>query len=177
MSVSTYVLTDGKNTVITYPYSLGQMIADNPTVSFPVPTPDEIAADYNTFPVVDTPQPSYDPMTQNLTLVNPAKQAGVWHQEWSVTEATPEEQAARLEAWRANTSCTPLQGKIELNNEGLLTNAEAAVAAADKNTQLAWANAIIWYRTSPLIETLGTELGLSPIDLDNLFKQAQQISV
>lgn len=177
MSVSTYVLTDGGNTIVTYPYSIGQMISDNPTVSFPVPTPDEIAAEFNTFPVEDTPQPTYDPMKQNLALVNPTKQGGVWIQQWSVTEATPEEQAERLATWRASTSCTPLQGKIELNNQGLLEAAESAVAAGDTTTKLAWANAIIWLRTSPLIETLGTQLGLSPDDLDNLFIQAQKISV
>lgn len=177
MSVSTYVLTNGSNTIEKYPYSIAQMMSDNPTVSFPVPVPDEVAAQFNVYPVEDAPQPSYDYMTQNLTLVNPLKQENIWVQQWSVTTATPEEQAARLEAWRSATSCTPLQGKIELNNQGLLTNAEAAVAAADKNTQLAWANAIVWYRTSPLIETLGAQLGLTPTDLDNLFKAAQQIKV
>lgn len=177
MTVSTYVLTNGSDTIVTYPYSIGQMVAAHPTVSFPSPVPDEIAADYNTFPVIDTPQPSYDYMTQNLNLIDPVKNNTDWVQQWSVTTATPEEQATRLAAWRANTSCTPLQGKIELNNENLLTQAESAVAAADKNTQLAWANAIIWYRTSPMIETLGTQLGLTPTDLDNLFKAAQKITV
>ena len=177
MAISSYVLTDGGNTVVTYPYTIQQMIDDNPTVSFPLPCPDEIAAEYNTFPVEATPQPTYDPMTQNLNQVNPVKQNGVWHQEWSVTTATPEEQAARLQQYRANLSCTPLQGKIELNNQNLLDAAEAAVAAGDTNTKLAWANAIIWYRTSPMIETLGAALGLSPTDLDNLFEQAKQISV
>lgn len=177
MTVSSYVLTDGKNTVVTYPYTIQQMIDDNPTVSFPLPCPDSIAAEYNTFPVEATPQPAYDPMTQNLTLENPVKINEGWTQQWLVTEATSAEQAERLAAWRANASCTPLQGKIELNNENLLTQAEQAVAASDKNTQLAWANAIIWLRTSPMIETLGAQLGLNPTDLDNLFKAAQQIVV
>lgn len=177
MAISSYVLTDGADTVVTYPYTIQQMIDDNPTISFPVPTPDSLAAEYNVFPVEATPQPSYDPMTQNLNMVNPIKQGGVWTQQWTVTPATPAEQAERLATWRANASCTPLQGKIELNNEGLLTEAEQIVAASDKNTQLAWANAITWLRTSPMIESLGAQMGLTPNDLDNLFRQAQQIQV
>lgn len=177
MAISSYVLTDGGNTIVTYPYTIQQMIDDNPTVSFPLPCPDSLAAEYNVFPVTATPQPTYNSMTQNLNQINPAKQGGEWFQEWSVTQATPEEQAERLANWRASTSCSPLQGKIELENQNLLDQAEAIIAQADKVTRLAWNNATIWYRTSPMIETLGTQLSLSPDDLDNLFKQAQQIKV
>lgn len=177
MTVSTYVLTDGGNTIVQYPWSIDQMIMANPTVSFMVPVPDEIAADYNTFPVVDTPQPAYDPMRQDLSLVDPKKQDGVWYQQWSVTDVSPEVYDTRLAAYRASLYCTPLQGKIELNNQELLDAAEAAVAQADKVTRLAWNNATIWYRTSPMIETLGAGLGLSPDDLDNLFVQAATITV
>lgn len=177
MSVSTYVLTDGGNTIVTYPYSTTQLIQANPTVSFPVPVPDSVAEQFNTFPVQDTARPPFNPMTQNLSLVDPVRQDGVWFQQWSVTEATPEEQAERLATYRANLQCTPLQGKIELENQGLLDAAEAEVANADKITRLAWNNATIWYRTSPMIETLGAGLGLSADDLDNLFVQAAQITV
>lgn len=177
MTVSTYVLTNGANIIVTYPWSIDQMMAANPTVSFTVPVSDEIAAQFNTFPVVDTPQPTYNPMTQDLNLVNPTLQDGVWHEQWSVTDVSPEEYAVRLAAYRASLSCTPLQGKIELENQGLLDAAEAEVAGADKITRLAWNNATIWYRTSPMIETLGAGLGLSPDDLDNLFVQAAKITV
>lgn len=177
MTVSTYVLTNGENIIITYPWSVDQMIQANPTVSFTVPVSDEIAAQFNTFPVQNTPQPVYDPMTQNLNLVNPTRQDGVWFEQWSVTDVTPEVYAERLAAYRASLSCTPLQGKIELDNRDLLDAAEAEVANADKITRLAWNNATVWYRTSPMIETLGAGLGLSPDDLDNLFVQAAKITV
>lgn len=177
MTVSTYVLTDGGNTIVQYPWSIDQMIVANPTVSFTVPVSDEIAAQFNTFPVVDTPQPVYDPMRQDLSLVDPKKQDGVWYEQWSVTNVSQEEYDTRLAAYRSTLSCTPLQGKIELDNRELLDAAEAEVAAADKITKLAWNNATIWYRTSPMIETLGAGLGLSPDDLDNLFVQAATITV
>jgi hypothetical protein len=177
MTSSTYVKTNGQNVVEVYPYGIANLMYENPEVSFPVPIPDSTLAVYNVYPVEDTPQPDYDPMTQNLALIDPTRQSNVWIQRWSVTEATPAEQQERLDAWRASTSCTPLQGKIELDNQGLLDDAETIVAAADRVTKLAWANATIWYRTSPMIETIGTELSLSPTDLDNLFKAAQLIAV
>lgn len=177
MTVSTYVLTDGGNTIVQYPWSIDQMIMANPTVSFMVPVPDEIAADYNTFPVIDTPQPTFDPLWQNLTLVNPAKHDGVWVQQWSVTDMTPEEHAVVMANYRGSLFCSPLQGKIELDNRGLLDSAEVIVASADKITKLAWANATVWLRTSPMIETIGSELELTPDDLDNLFVQAAKITV
>lgn len=152
-------------------------MVDNPTVSFPVPIADTTLATYWVFPVVDTPAPAYDPMTENLTLEDPVYEDAVWVQSWAVTTATPAEQAERLASWRSSLTCSPLQGKIELNNQNLLDEAEAVVAAADKNTQLAWGNAIIWKRTSPMIETLGAGLGLSPTQLDDLFVAAQLIVV
>lgn len=91
-----YVLAPN-NVVQTYPYSLTDMILANPQVSFPSPVTDEVAAQYNTFPVQETPKPDYDPITQNLVWVNPAYIDGLWIQQWAVEQATPEEVAQRQE--------------------------------------------------------------------------------
>lgn len=88
--MSVYVLTQN-GVVQKYPYTLTDLILDNPETSFPNPMTDEIAADFNTYPVVETPQPSYDPITENLDWVNPMLENGVWVQQWSVSAATPEE--------------------------------------------------------------------------------------
>lgn len=177
MSVTTYVLTDGGNIVLQYPWSIDQMIMANPTVSFSMPVSDAVASTFNTFPVIDTSAPEIDPLWQNVTLVNPVKQDNQWFQEWSVTTVSPEEHDTRVAEYRQTLNCTPLQGKIELENRGLLDAAEAEVAAADKITRLAWANATIWYRTSPMIESLAAGLSLTPDDLDDLFVQAAKITV
>jgi hypothetical protein len=89
-----YVLAPN-NVVQKYPYSLTDLRLDNPSVSFPYTITDADAAAYNTFPVVETPQPSYDPITQNLVWANPILEGGVWVQQWSVAQATPEEVAQR----------------------------------------------------------------------------------
>lgn len=177
MSVSTYVLTDGADNIVQYPWSIDQMMMANPTVSFSTPVPDEVAAAFNTFPVTDTARPDVDQLWQTVSLGNPTKQDGVWVQHWTITDLTPEEHDTLMVAYRQNLNCSPLQGKIELENRGLLDAAETAVAAADKITKLAWANATIWQRTSPMIESLGAGLNLTPDDLDSLFVAAAKIYV
>lgn len=91
-----YVLAPN-NVVAKYPYTLTDMIYDNPNTSFPSQITDEEAAAFNTFPVQETPQPSYDPITQNLVWVNPGFIDGLWIQQWAVEQATPEEVAQRQE--------------------------------------------------------------------------------
>lgn len=91
-----YVLIKN-DAVETYPYSVQQLYADNPNTSFPSPTPNSTLADFGVFPVVPTPQPAYDPVTQNLTEIDPVQVDGLWVQQWSVTQASTEEVAERKE--------------------------------------------------------------------------------
>lgn len=88
--MSVYVLAPD-NTVEKYPYSLTDLIFNNPETSFPNPMTNEVAADFSTYPVVETPQPLYDPISENLDWVDPILEDGVWVQQWSVSAATPEE--------------------------------------------------------------------------------------
>ena len=66
-----YVLTDGGSNVVTYPYNIGLLRRDNPSVSFPaVPTNAQLA-EWNVYPVTPTPQPSYDLIDDILTSTRP----------------------------------------------------------------------------------------------------------
>ena len=94
-----YALLNSEGQIETYPYSVIQLEADNPDTSFPSPMPDERLADWNVVVVVPTPQPAYDPITQNLTELTPEKIDDVWTQVWQVTDATPEEVAERTAAY------------------------------------------------------------------------------
>jgi hypothetical protein len=88
-----------------YPYSLGDMLADNPTVSFAQPISLETAADFNTYLVEEIPQPTYDPITQNLIWTNPDFVGGVWVQTWAIEPATQAEIEQReLQAKAQNKS-------------------------------------------------------------------------
>ena len=69
------------------------------------------------------------------------------------------------------------QARAALLNAGLLGQVEAAIAQADAMTQLAWAEAVEWKRSSPLINAIGAQLGLTPAQMDALFASAAQIEV
>ena len=74
------------------PYSIGQLRADNPQVSFPSTIPDATLAAYNVFPLTPTPQPVTD-HTQRVTEGTPALIEGAWTQTWVVTDLSEAELA------------------------------------------------------------------------------------
>jgi hypothetical protein len=83
-------LTDG--TVSRFPYSLGQLKADNRNVSFPpVPTA-ETLAEYEVFSVVRSTPPACDSLTHRLTQ-GVVKLDGVWTEIWTEVEL-PEDEAS-----------------------------------------------------------------------------------
>lgn len=90
-------LTNGTPTV----YSIGQLKADNPQVSFPAMPTEACLAEYNVFLVETTPAPVVDYMhvafcAQPAELVD-----GKWVQVWSVRDATHDEWSAKLLVQRA----------------------------------------------------------------------------
>jgi len=81
-----------------WPYSLGQLRADEPSRSFSVaPGAAELAA-YEVFRVVPRPRPEYDPATHKVVEVQPIEADGQWLQQWELVELTPEEAAAYYRA-------------------------------------------------------------------------------
>jgi hypothetical protein len=91
-----YLKADG-STVLKYPYTFTDLQADNPHTSFPVPTPEEIYTDFGASVVEETPVPEYDPITQNLSELEPTYSMGEWSQTWLVSAATAEEIEARTQ--------------------------------------------------------------------------------
>ena len=84
-----YDLTDGSGGVVSYPYTLNELKLANTGTSFPKVVTDEIAADFNCFPVIPTDQPEYD-YTVNLQQ-NAVQEGDQWVEQWISTPATPEE--------------------------------------------------------------------------------------
>lgn len=80
-----------------------------------------------------------------------------------------------LEIERSNMVCSRFQAKAALSAASLLTAVEAAVAAADATTQLAWAEAIEFRRNSPTIAALAAVLGMTDTEVDDLFRAAMAI--
>jgi hypothetical protein len=104
-------------------YSVAQLRADNPQVSFPQNIPDTTLAEYGVYPLQSADQPAYDPLTQDLSDGAPVQQGGQWVQTWVVTQASPEaiaqrqaEHTAQLQAQRAEayrTESDPLFFKAQ----------------------------------------------------------------
>lgn len=85
---------------------------------------------------------------------------------------TPEE---TLEAWRSTAEVSRFQAFAALYADGKLDDAEAAVAAAGGLTVIAWQNAQVFKRTSPMMNALAPALGLDDEALDALFLAAALI--
>ena len=69
-------------------------------------------------------------------------------------------------------SVSPRQAKLALLQDGHLTNVEALIAAADAATQISWNDAKEFLRTDPLVLAIGTQLGLTSGQIDDLFRLA-----
>lgn len=72
---------------------------------------------------------------------------------------------------------TPMQAKLALHNAGLLTAVLAVVDQADAAAKIAWENAEVFRRDSPLLNQLATAAGITQEHLDTLFAAAKQIRV
>lgn len=71
--------------------------------------------------------------------------------------------------------CTPWQFYKLLNAQGFRATVEAAVAAADQDTQDGFAKASEFRSDDPLVLTMGAGLGMSPLDIRNLIEQARAL--
>lgn len=72
-------------------------------------------------------------------------------------------------------SVTRFQAKAALLNAGYLAQVSALIAAPETPElyKLAWSEALTFERTSPIISTMGSTLGLTGAQIDDLFIAAQ----
>jgi hypothetical protein len=75
---------------------------------------------------------------------------------------------ASIPAWK---------GKVVLHQQGLLTAAQAAIAAAGPVAQIAWAEAGEWSRSGTLLEAMAAALKLTEAQVDDLFRTAAGVTV
>lgn len=126
-----YVKTDGIGNVQVYPYLLSSLKKDNPLVSFPGSISDEVAADFNVFPVTKTQKPAYD-HTVDLT-VTPVEINGAWIEQWTSTPASPDEIAIRTDEKASN---------VRFERNELLSDSDWTQlpdSPLDADAKLAWA--------------------------------------
>lgn len=80
-----------------------------------------------------------------------------------------------LDAWRKTATVSRFQAKAALHQAGLLEQVESFVnQSADPLVKLAWQEAQ-FYRSSQMVNAIGGQLNLTPAQVDDLFKTAEQI--
>jgi hypothetical protein len=84
-----------------YPYSLAELVKDNPNTSFPAEVTDACAAGFEVYPVILVDKPQVD-HTKTVIEETPNLINGDWFQDYIVVDATAEEIAARVQELNLN---------------------------------------------------------------------------
>ncbi len=160
--------------------------AGGPNTSFPVPF---VVPEGYTL-VFPAPQPDFNPVTQRVQETTPMLTSkGHYEQQWEVQElfSTQAEKdaaiAADIEAKRKASvpaSVTRRQAKQALLLNDLLGNVQPAIDAIPDPTQRAmiqieWDDSQEFERNRPALIALGSALGLTSAQLDDLFIGAAQL--
>jgi len=116
-----------------YPVSFYEVRQANPNVSFPASPTDEDLAPFGYVNVTPTPQPSYDQRIERIKEAAPALDAdGIYRQQWTICDATPEEIAAYDEANKPAPDWARFK-RIALNSDTL----NGIIAAAYESAPVA----------------------------------------
>ena len=110
-----YILTDGLDNIVTYPYSIGLLRRDNPNTSFPANPSLEVLAEWDVFPVEETEPPTIHVINENLIESSPNLADGVWTQAWIVSPASAGEVVERTAAY-AQQASEEATGKLTVTN-------------------------------------------------------------
>jgi hypothetical protein len=70
---------------------------------------------------------------------------------------------------------TPRQARLALLQAGKLGQVNQAINQLDEATKVTWEYATEINRTDPLIVSLGASLGMTPLEIDNLFALARTL--
>lgn len=154
--------------VAAYPVDL---LVEQPSTSFPWDWDGCVVGgiEYARVMPVDVPGIDY---TKNYAEGQPAMVGGEWTQTWIVTDASPEDVAARLTEIRSRMTVSPLQIRRALLKKGLLDGVTAFVEQADLETRMAWEYAVQIDRSDALIIVAAASIGATETDVDDLFRLA-----
>lgn len=159
------------------PYSIEQLIADNPRTQFPAEPSAQFLAGFNVYDATIAPEPAYDPATQRLEAGDVVSVGESFVQQWNVVNLTNEEQADRLNELRQEMKVTRLAARLALIDNGLWDSIPAVIDAIPDATQKAvslayFEDAQNWERLDATVIALGAALGLSESQIDDLFTLA-----
>ena len=155
-------------------------------VSFPEVIDESMLQELGIYPVMQAPIPMHDPIVQIARELPPVlTNKGHYEQAWEVvprfseytdaegvTHTVAEQEAAAIEADRKSKVpqvITIRQARLALLAAGLLDNVDAAVAAGDRTVQIEWEYVTELRRDWPTLVGLASALGLTDLQVDDLF--------
>ncbi len=166
-----YALIDGGE-IAQYPYSLGQLRRDNPETSFGAEPGAECLAEFGVAIVAEIDPPEASD-AQRIEEGAPELVDGKWRQTWNVTDIPPEEIRAAIRP------VSMRQARLALLAAGVLGDVAPALAALPSPhrdaAEIEWEYASEVHRDAPLIAALGSALGLTEDQIDDLFAAAAML--
>jgi hypothetical protein len=151
-------------TVVKYPYTIRDLIRDNPRTSFPADMTNEQLAEWGVYTVRDTPEPVHDATLQRAVWGAPVLTRGEWVHSWELVELDQAERDRRTEQRLESASMGRLEFMLSLLDKGLLDQVESLVDQSDRRLQLYWNNAIEFRRSDAQLAGL-----LDSTSLDKVF--------
>ena len=123
----------------------------------------------------DTREPSQEWLEYRQALRDVPQQPGfpqniIWPEE--PPKRTQVELDQDILYFRETAKVSMRQARLALKQQGLLATVQSNINALPEESQIEWEYATTVERKSPLVVSLGTALGLTEEDLDNLFKLA-----
>lgn len=117
---------------------------------------------------IPTNPPEYDVFNEYLDK-SMVEDNGILTEAWQVLPLTTEQKDQIAIAWRVQASVSMRQARLALSRQGLLGQVQAGIDALPEESQIEWEYAGFVERNSPLVQSLGSALGLTDEQLDDLF--------
>jgi len=154
------------NTTV-FPYSAAQLRLDNPNISFPRNMSEEQLTEFGVYIVDIEPDPVFDKDTQRVLISKvPTYENGRWVLKKMVEAYTKPKYVP--------TVLTPRQARLALLGVGLLDEVETLLAN-DKAMQIWWEYSLDIQRNHEHIVTMAGALGLTEVQLDELFIEGAKL--
>jgi hypothetical protein len=126
------------------------------------------AEQFDVHPLTVTEPPLIDPMTQAVIRDGCELVNGQWQYKWRIDDLTAEQIEDRRKA-AVPQKVSRAQFILALLQLDLLDGVEAAIAAADRATQINYKERLEFERNYPLMLTMAAVLGKTERELDDLF--------
>lgn len=136
------------------------------------------AEQFGVVPLVTTPQPEYDSITQSLREDDPELIEAEWVQRWLVVDLSPEEIEANRQA-SVPAAVTMRQARLALLGAGLLDDIDAAInslpSPQKEAARIEWEYSQEVQRHNGFVSALAPMLGLTDRQIDDLFVLGQTL--